>query len=227
MADQSYDPGCLDRCTASLVYENSVELTSLAGNLLNAAKGEEVRTILVTSAHPGEGKTTASISIACALANQVQSRVALLDANFQHPRLHELYHVDRSPGLTDLLAREQSLGTVLRQTELEKLRLVPAGSPMNGQVGRHGARTLRETLDELKKDHDYVIVDSCHFFDSSDVSLFARMFDGIIMVIECEKTKWEVVQQVVESLRNVGGRMLGSVLNKRHYYIPRQLYGKV
>ncbi len=227
MVEHTIETGYLDRDMADLIRDNVAELTSLGGNLLNAAKGRDIRTILVTSSHPGEGKTAAAISIASTLAGHVRSRVALLDANFYAPRLHELFHIEATPGLADVLVGGLAPGKALYGTDQENLRVIPTGTALESNIGRHEVGTLKETLATLLESFDYVVVDSCHFFDSSDISLFASLFDGIVLVIECEKTNWEVVQQVGDNLKNVGGQVLGAVLNKRRYYIPRRLYGKI
>lgn len=221
------ESGILDRDIVELIGENAAELTSLSGNLLNAARGRDVRTILVTSSHPGEGKSVSAISIACTLADHVHSRVALLDANFYAPKLHELFRIRAAPGLADILVDGYPHGQALVGTDQENLRVIPIGTVPARNIGRHEVDALKQTLAALLNDFDYVVVDSCHFFDTSDISLFASLFDGIIFVIECEKTNWEVVQQVSENLKNVGGRVLGAVLNKRRYYIPGKLYGKI
>ncbi|HNX97471.1 MAG TPA: CpsD/CapB family tyrosine-protein kinase, partial [Candidatus Aminicenantes bacterium] len=227
VVEYTTNSGFLDRDVAALIRDNAGELTSLGGNLLNAARGKDVRTILVTSSHPGEGKSVAAISIANTLANHIRSRVALLDANFYAPRLHELFHLQSEPGLADVLIEGLPYQQALYGTDQENLRVIPTGTALASTIGRHEVGALKGTLTALLEEFDYVIVDCCHFFDSSDVSLFASLFDGIILVIECEKTNWEVVQQVNDNLKNVGGQVLGAVLNKRRYYIPRKLYGKI
>jgi protein-tyrosine kinase len=225
--DHTPAPGALDREIARIIKENSAELTSLSGNLLNAARGQDVRTLLVTSSHPGEGKTVSAVSIASTLAAHVHSQVALLDANFYAPRLHELFRIRSAPGLSDVLVDGLSCRKVLHETDQQNLRVVPAGTPLAGYIGNHEAVALKQVLAELRTDFDHVVVDGCHFFDSSTVAVLANLFDGVVFVIECEKTNWEVVQQVTESLKTVGGKVLGAVLNRRRYYIPGKLYGKI
>jgi capsular exopolysaccharide synthesis family protein len=219
--------GLLERKLTDLISGNAAELTSLNGNLLNAAKGRETRSLLITSAHPGEGKTTAAISFAATLANHNRSLVALLDANFYAPRLHDLFHIDSTPGLSDILTDGYAAKNALHQTNYDNLHVLPAGSALPRSIGQHEVVMLQKVINALLQDFSFVIVDGCHFLDYSDVALYASVFDGIVVVIECEKTKWEVVRQVKDSLDNIGGRVLGTVLSKRRYYIPRNLYGKI
>jgi protein-tyrosine kinase len=219
--------GFINHDIEALVEDNFTELTALGGNLLTVAHGEDVRTIMVTSARIGEGKTMAAISIACTLANHVNSRVALLDANFQRPQLHELFNIDPQPGLSDILLRNTSLASVQKGSGRENLTVIPCGSALMRSIGIHEVGMLKNLLISMRQDFEYVVVDCTHIFGSSDVSLIAPLFEGIIFVIECEKTSWEVVQLAKDNMKNVGGRILGAVLNKRRYYIPRNLYGKI
>jgi protein-tyrosine kinase len=231
------EPGALDRRTSELVAANAAELTTLGARLMNDAAAGEARTVLVTSAHPGEGRTLTAVGLAQTLASHIHSRVVLLDANFVRararpeppgsPRLHELYRLRAAPGLAHVLASGQPWRSAVQETQQENLSIVAAGRALTGNLGRREVEVLRQVLAELGSDHDHVVVDGSDFFRSSDVSLFARLFDAVVFVIECEKTSWEVVQQAVEGVRKSGGRLLGAVLNKRRYYIPGSLYGRV
>lgn len=219
--------GSLESSMSDLIRSNTAELTALSGNLAKAANGRVSRSILITSAHPGEGKTTTAVSFAVTLANHLNSRVALLDANFHGPRLHELFNLGSSPGLSDALLSDFPINDVLYNTNHENLYLVPAGSPLPMSIGCSEVAKLNSVLDELMQDFRYVIVDSCSFFLHSDVPLYASLFDGTVFVIECGRTKWEVVQQAKEKLDIIGSNVLGAVLNKRRYYIPGNIYGKI
>ena len=79
----------------------------------------------------------------------------------------------------------------------------------------------------LRSRFDYVFFDTGPVLNSSDVALMARHFDGVIVVVECERTKWEVLELAKAKIVNVNGKILGVVLNKRQYYIPAGLYGKI
>ncbi len=236
-ASGASEPGALDRRTSELVAANAAELTTLSARLMNDAEGGEARNVLVTSAHPGEGRTLTAVGLAQTLASHIHSRVVLLDANFLRgrarpeppgsPRLHELYGLRGAPGLADVLASGHPCRSAVQETRQENLSVVAAGHALTGDVGRREVEALRQVLAELGSDHDHVVVDGSDFFRSSDVSLLARLFDAVVLVIECEKTSWEVVQQAVNGVRKSGGRLAGVVLNKRRYYIPGRLYGKV
>jgi Mrp family chromosome partitioning ATPase len=82
-------------------------------------------------------------------------------------------------------------------------------------------------LKSLMARFDYVVFDGDSLLTSSNASMIVKHFDGVVLVVECERTKWEVLRLAREKVQNVGGNVLGVVLNKRRYYIPRGLYGKI
>jgi len=142
------------------------------------------------------------------------------------PRLHELFEVAGSPGLTDLLLGSADDSQVMRDTEYDGLTVLPYGSGSSA-ADAFKPETLSQGLTNLKGKFDYVVCDGDSVIPSSDASVVAKHFDGIAFVVECEKTKWELLQAATEKIENVGGNILGVVLNKRRFYIPRGLYGRI
>lgn len=205
---------------------NSRELSQVQGNLLSAAK--EAKTFYVTSCFNGEGKTTAAVEMAWALAHNAGARVLLVDWNPGAPRLHELFGVAGGPGLGEYLAcGDPDCG--IRATAHPNLSLLTAGAECEAAAGGGngtGRRLLRERLATLRERFDYVVYDG-HSLIGTSAAILAREFDGIVLVVEAEKTKWEVVQSAREKIEGIEGRLVGVVLNKRKFYIPRFLYGKI
>jgi Mrp family chromosome partitioning ATPase len=191
---------------------NAVELESLSGYLMNDAGKGEVASPCWTPTFRG-----------CERRQGRRLRPGCTTCTGSRPRRG----CRRPPGLADVLVCGYSCKDALQDTEQENLRIMAAGGGLAGSIGRREVDVLRQTLADPRGVFDYVIVDGSHYFSSSDVSLFAHLFDGIVFVIEREKTSWEVVQQATEGLRKSGGRLLGAVLNKRRYYIPGKLYGRV
>ncbi|NQT92509.1 MAG: CpsD/CapB family tyrosine-protein kinase [Lentisphaerae bacterium] len=209
-----------------LIGANEAELAGIAGNLLSAAKGREVKTVFVTSSRNSEGKTTAAIALAQSLAANGRNKVLLIDANLRSPRLHELFEVAGSPGLTDLFLGNGDESQVMRDTEYGGLTVLPYGSGASS-VDAFKPEVLSQGLANLKSKFDYIVCDGDSVIPSSDAAMVAKHFDGIVFVVECEKTKWELLQAATEKIENIGGNILGVVLNKRRFYIPRGLYGRI
>jgi capsular exopolysaccharide synthesis family protein len=208
-----------------IVSLNNVELAAMEGNLLSAAKGAPVKTVFVTSCRRSEGKTTAAVALAHALATTGGARVLLVDGNQRAPKVHQYFEVEGAPGLTELLAGRAAEKDAFRATEFERLTLLPYGSGEGTEGGRMEA--LAKALAGWKEKFDYVVFDGDSAMASSEAVILAKQFDGVVFVVECEKTKWEVLELAKEKITNVGGNILGVVLNRRRFYIPRGLYGKI
>ena len=221
------ETGILDKKLKSLITENFKELSSVEGNLLSVARGKDVKTFFITSCHPSEGKTVSAISMAYALATQAKTRVLLIDGNFHSPKIHELFSVNIVPGLSDLLLSNFDFSGLMKKTEYENLMIMSNGTDLSDKLNFFELGMLKDKLDPLRQRFDYIIVDGYSVFGSLDPSHIIKYFDGIIFVVECEKTRWEVLQQAKEKINNVGGNIVGAVLNKRKYYIPKKLYGKI
>jgi protein-tyrosine kinase len=220
--------GVLNENLKSAIFKNLKELSTIEGNIASFATDKQsIKAILVTSCSPLEGKTVSSISMALALSIEANAKVVLIEGNISSPRIHEMFNVDNVPGLSDLLISRANLSEIMRPTEFKNLTIITAGSDISKKLDVFETETLQNLIVSLKKDFDYVIVDGQSVSGSSDVSIISKYFDGIVFVVECEKTRWEVLQESKEKIKGVGGKILGVVLNKRIYYIPEKLYGKI
>ncbi len=215
--------GVLHKKLKTLLNRNLSELCAIKGNLLGVTKDKEIKAILITSSKPTEGKTVSAISMAYGLTES-GAKVLLIDGNLRSPYIHYLFNVDCAPGLTDLITSDAKYYEALRKTEWESLYVMPSGKNIYYSIEVFKHETFKAKLDFLKQMFDYIVFDGHSILISSDVPLVAKYFDGTIIVVECEKTKWEVLQQAKEKINNVGGNVLGVVLNKRSYYIPKIFY---
>jgi capsular exopolysaccharide synthesis family protein len=219
--------GVLDERLKAVLTANTKELSSVEGNLLSVAKRKDIKTIFITSCNTSEGKTISAISMAYALATHANAKVLLIDGNLHSPMIHELFSVEPAPGLADLLLFAMDFTNIIRDTEFERFVIMPCGSDVFNKLEVFESEVFKKKLTSLRQSFDYIIVDGHAVFGSSDPAHIAGYFDGIIFVVESEKTKWEVLQSAKEKISNAGGNILGVVLNKRKYPIPEKLYEKI
>ncbi|GAB7078482.1 tyrosine-protein kinase [Megalodesulfovibrio paquesii] len=217
--------GRLPEAIKARLVKNMREMSMVEGNLLSAGKG--ARSLFVTSSFKGEGKTTAALSLAYGLTINGSSTVLLVDGNSCSPVLNQLFQLDNSPGFTEFLQGNAQLADLIHGTEIRNLAVMSFGASGFDLASILKGNLLQDRLASLLEHFDYVIMDGCSVMTSSEANVMAGQFDGIALVVECEKTKWEVVQSAVERLRLTNGRVLGVILNKRRYYIPASLYGKI
>lgn len=215
--------GVLKSGIKEILMQNLGVLAGVQGSIVSAAENREVHTILVTSSNRGEGKTLTACGMAYALAGHTNAQVLLVDGNFAAPAIHDYFSVPRHPGLTEYLTTDIGLEEVACRTDDPRIMIVPNGSPRSlYEITR--TQTFPQRLASLKGKFDYVIWDGSSIFSSSDASIVANHFDSVVLVVECERTRWEVVQDAKDRLTKAGGKVLGVVLNRRRYYVPKAIY---
>jgi capsular exopolysaccharide synthesis family protein len=184
----------------------------LRTNLLFSSDTQGLRTLVITSALPQEGKTVIAANLAIAVAREGM-RVLLIDADLRRPSLHRLFGVARSPGLAQALADSASLEAVTRETSISGLTLLPCGSlPGNPTELVRGVR-MRELLDRIGTSYDLVIIDTPPVLPVADASIIAAVSDGVLMVVRAGKTSRALTQEACGRLAAVGANVVGTVLN--------------
>ncbi|MCC6347288.1 MAG: CpsD/CapB family tyrosine-protein kinase [Nitrospirales bacterium] len=219
-------PGALSQEVKSLLAKNDRELASIEGNILSmTGSGRDLKTLLVTSCHPREGKTLSAISIAYGLFQETNLKVLLVDGNLRAPRLNALFSVAEEPGFADFVMKDAD--NVFRETEFENFMVMPHGSATANPLDIYRSPLFGGKVEMLRSMFDYVVFDGGPILGTSDMSVAARHFDGVLVVLECERTKWEILEMAVTKIRKLRGNVIGTVMNRRKYYIPRYLYGKI
>jgi Mrp family chromosome partitioning ATPase len=215
----------LSPATYRQLDQNADQLSLIEGNLVSAAQ-TEVSTVYVTSCFRGEGKTTAALSTAYGLSAISQARVLLVDGGNTSARLHSMLAIQPYPGLTEAIEGRVQLSDALHPvTGLPGLHVLTCGAVSHAILSEaQRVDRIKAFLDTVKPHYDFIVVDGSSTFASSDPTRLASCFDGVMFVVACERTKWEVVQGAVEKVRSGGGTVLGGVLNRRRYYIPRIVY---
>ncbi len=226
--DDQYEirsPAALTYKYKSRLNANLKELAMVEGNLLSHDK--DAKTLYITSCLDAGGKTTAAVSIAYSLAMNSAARILLIDGNPKSPMIHRLFGAELSPGLVDLLQTDIGIDKVCRKTEYGNLAIITAGELQSEGQSPLRRPELKDKLDQLAERFDYVVFDGQSILVSADTALIANQFNGIIVAVECEKTKQEVLLLALDKAGQTGGNVLAVVLNKRHLYIPEALYGKI
>ncbi len=223
----AYSPGDLPRLSSrseKLLNANYRQLSIVESGLLS--KKRAIKTVYVTSPFRGSGKTIAAVSMAYALSVFGGNDTLLVDGHFQSPQIHRLFNVRNSLGLSDALTQQATALDVIVPTAYDHLFVVVNGNRSNIQVSYEG-EMIDKILRVYSAGFNYVIFDGAAVFASPEPAFFAPYFDGVVVILECEKTKWEVAQMTVEKILDAGGHVTGIVLNKRKFYVPRAVYNKI
>jgi len=172
-----------------------------------------VKTLLVASALPKEGKSTTVTNIAVTMA-KAGLKTLLIDADLRRPVLHRLFNCDRKPGLIEYLKNEIDLNTAVRKTFVENLFLLPTGSLPPNPAEVLGSETMKATLEIFKASFDFVIFDSPPIVAVTDGVIISKLTDGVVFVTLANKTELDVLEKAYSTLKQVKADIIGFVLNE-------------
>lgn len=172
-----------------------------------------IKTLLVASALPKEGKSTTVANIAIAMA-KAGLKTLLVDADLRRPVLHRLFNCDRKPGLIEYLKNEIDLNTAVRKTFVENLFLLPTGSLPPNPAEVLGSETMKATLEIFKASFDFVIFDSPPIVAVTDGVILSKLTDGVVFVTLANKTELDVLEKAYSTLKQVKADIIGFILNE-------------
>ena len=186
---------------------------SLRTNLQFSGVDRPVRSLLVTSPGPQEGKSTVAANLAVVMA-QGGHRVTLLDADMRRPRLHRLLGVPNRIGLSDLFTRNPlGLDGAVRAWRMENLSLLTSGGLPPNPAELLASDRMNQILEQVAKQSDFVVIDSPPAGAVTDAIVLAARVDGVLLVVEPMHTRLLSAVQVVEQLRRAGANVVGLVFN--------------
>ena len=188
------------------------EFRKLRTRLQHTASLDSTRSILVSSANPGDGKTTIACNLAAGLALNGR-RILLVDANFRRPEIHNLFEVANERGFSDALNDLGSFDTLVRDTAVQNLYVMPTGpKPVNGTELLE-SQLLIDFIERALEDYDHVIFDSGPLLIVSETMALAPRVDGVITVVRARENSRGVLTRMRDGLRQVKAEHLGVVLN--------------
>jgi capsular exopolysaccharide synthesis family protein len=206
-----------DRKRDLYVHENPISnvaecCRSLRTNILFSSADRPLKTIVVSSASPREGKTTCVIYLGTTMAQSGQ-RVLLIDTDMRKPRLHSLAGGSRTVGLSNLILGDRDYDEVIKSTDVPNMFVLPCGPlPPNPAELLMGHR-FEKILAELNQRFDRVILDSPPLQPVTDAVLLSKQTDGVILVIQAGKTLREDIKRSANKIRSVGGAIFGVIVN--------------
>lgn len=187
---------------------------------MNANK--KMKTILVTSTFPGEGKSWVTSNLAVTFA-QAGKKVVLIDADMRKGRQYAIFGVSPTPGLSNLLSRVTEnenedkaniIGEYIQETEVENLYVISSGNIPPNPSELLVSTQMITLLDELKKLCDIIIIDGTPCELVTDSVILSRIVDSTVVVTAHKVTKKEALERVLKNIQNVGGNLAGVILNR-------------
>lgn len=197
----------------------ATEYRRLFQNLRKAADQNELKSILVTSAITGEGKSTIS-SLLSITAARKGNRTLLIDCDIRRPSIHTLFQFERHGGLTEIILKGEPSKNVVKKTSIENLDVITAGLATPHPSELFNTQAIHDLISELKFYYDFVILDSPPVIPVSDPMLLAQSVDGVLLVVKAGSTARQVARRAVDIMTTNRANVLGVVLNNARNSLP-------
>ena len=191
--------------------------------ILHASRIEAIRTVMITSAVKGEGKTSLACHLATSLA-RAGRRTLLIDCDLRSPAAHRLFDLPPGPGLSEVLRGEVDAADVIQPTPAHGLHLIPAGRCDALAIQALAQDGIRALFDDLRARYDFIIVDSAPVLPVADSLLVSQVVDAVIFSILRDVSRVPMVHAAYERLTALGTRTLGAVVSRDHW---RDLWPRV
>ena len=186
---------------------------TLRTNLQFAALDKELRSLLITSSSPGEGKSTTLANLAVTMA-QVEQRVIMVDCDLRQPSLHAFFGLRNDRGLTTMMLDEQALeNPPLQDTSVSGLRLLASGALPPRPSDLLGSKRMEAVIERLLGEADLLLFDAPPIMAATDAVVLATKLDGVLLVVSAGETRREHAQEVIDRLGKVNAHIVGAILN--------------
>jgi len=186
---------------------------NLRTSLLYSTPDHPPKTILVTSPHPEDGKTSLVTNLAITLAQLGSGEILVIDGDMRRPNLHNILKIPKAPGLSTYLTGQANLEDVIVATAIPNLSVIPAGRlPVNPSELVASAR-FKQALETLGQRFAYIVIDTGPLFGVSDGMILAGQVEGVVLVLRQGRASRDAAQRAIRSLMSVRARLLGVILN--------------
>lgn len=195
---------------------------TLRTNIKYSSFDKEMKRILFTSSIPGEGKSTTASNIALAFA-QEEKKVIIIDCDLRRSHVHKEFNVSNRTGLTNVLISKEDLNKHI-QNYNKYLDILTAGVVPPNPSEMLSSKAMSDLLDKLDKEYDVIIIDSPPIKAVTDAQILSRIVDGVVLVVRSGFSKKEAILETKSEIEKVGGKIIGTVLNRaegtreKYYY---------
>jgi len=219
------DPSIMLFMSGNDAARGTEEYRTLRSRLYHLREKANLKSLLVTSALPKEGKSFTAANLAQVLVRQHGRRVLLIDADLRRPRLHVMLGTTSAPGLSDYLLGQNDEFAIVQRGQFENLFFIPGGCAIENPAELVGNGRLKTLLDRLEPLFDWIVVDSPPAVPVSDASVLAKACDGVLLVVRSNSTPADVARRARQEFPEES--LIGIVLNgtsdaaapyERYYY---------
>ncbi len=204
-------------------------LMTLRNSIDSELKNNDYRVIMFTSAVAGEGKTTIVAFLARLLALGQTDRVLLVDCAVINPEIHTLFGLENDRGILTYLSGSAPLEKVIRNVDGGFLDVVTIGPRKGADITQplFNSENMSTFINAIREMYDYILIDTSAVMEAPETPIIGSYATGTVIVVQSGKTKREVIKRAMLMIQKLDGRFIGTVLNRKKYYIPEFIYRRV
>lgn len=196
-------------------------------NMLARYPDKKFKVIFFSGTNRGVGVSTTAINFATTLAHHRHQKVLLVEANLRTPGIHSSFDIERDRGLSDMITNGGDPVSYIKEIRPGYLSVVTAGTKHGVPISLFESDRFDAFLRSMNELFDYIILDVPPVPIFSEARVLCSKVDGVVLVLDAGKTRRQVAVRAKKEIEAAGGRILGVVLNKRKYYIPKWLYKRL
>lgn len=186
---------------------------TLRTNIKFSSFDKEIKSLVITSSGPSEGKSTTACNLAIVMA-QSGNKTILIDCDQRKPKLHKIFVLSNECGLSNILADEVEFKDAVYKTQIENLEMLSSGTKPPNPAELLSSEKMKRFLEALKEKYDSIIIDTPPIVAVTDAQLLSTYADGCVLVVASGQTDRNAAIKAKELLDKVGAKILGVVLNK-------------
>jgi capsular exopolysaccharide synthesis family protein len=201
---------------------------NLKANLISRYAGTNVKSILFNGICHGTGCSTTTLNFANSLTVDPMRKVLLVDLKLNLPLPHRVYHHAKAPDLSGFIADGKHLMSQIEKVGPGNLYVVSCGArSLSGPVGLFEYSEFERFISSIYDNFDYLILDAPPVLIYPEFRILCSKMDGVVLVLESGNARRQVALKAKKEIEEAGGRILGVVMNRRKYYIPKWIYKRL
>ncbi len=194
---------------------------SIRTNLSFLSPDKPLQSILITGGGASVGKSLVLVNLAISIA-QNEKKVIIIDADMRRPMLHRFFGMTNFGGLSNILTNEDTFENVLRETDIENLKVISAGIIPPNPAELLSSKKMEEVLKKAQNNADMILIDSPPAVAVTDPVIISNKVDGVILVVASHQTQKDLLQSAQENLEKANANIIGTILNK--YPVKKSRY---
>ncbi len=212
-----------DNSNIKLQKPNEIQLTNFhvresyktaRTNIVYSILKQGCKKIVFTSSMKGEGKTVTSANIACALAQQIDTKVLVIECDLRAPKVHTVFQLNPTPGLTNYLYNECAFQDIIKEATASNLDVICYGAIPPNPLELLSSDKMKELVESLEKKYDYIIFDTPPVGVVSDAIPMVKLSDGVVLVAKNNYTTYPDLSRTIDTIKRADGKILGAIINK-------------